>query len=58
LLKIFFQACRERRDGSDYAMKAQTRAWQVTSSQGERSWAKQLNYPGGVSLVPLYPLRH
>jgi PhnB protein len=32
--KIFFQACRERRDGSDYPMKAQIRVWQVTSSEG------------------------
>jgi PhnB protein len=34
-------------------MKAQIRAWQVSSSPGERSWAKQLNYLGAVSLVPL-----
>jgi PhnB protein len=32
--KIFFQACRERRDGSDYPMKAQIRVWQVTRSEG------------------------
>jgi len=50
-LKNIFEGCRERRDGSDYPMKVQIRVWQVTSSYGERSWAKQLTYLGAVSLV-------
>jgi hypothetical protein len=57
-LKNIFEGCRKRRDGSDYPMKAQIRVWQGISSEGERSWAKQLNYLGAVSLVPLSPLRH
>jgi hypothetical protein len=29
VLKTFSERCRERRDGSDYSMKAQTRVWQA-----------------------------
>jgi hypothetical protein len=35
-LKNFWRACRERRDGSDYPMKTQTRVWQVSASQKEK----------------------
>jgi hypothetical protein len=33
--KPFSEGCRERRDGSDYSMKTQTRVWQVSTPQKE-----------------------
>jgi len=43
--KLFSEGCRERRDGSDYSMKTQTRVWQISTPQQEDDRGKASEVP-------------